>query len=468
MSSLTIINLDWRTVPESREVFNAIETLFVEADSSGEVKSIFSQSKAKGIIKLELYDGVLMMTRQGRSVDRQQLDSRFIGFKETEPEAQQSLRVVKKNTLDLALTIGTHPAAFGVRHEESGKVHIPQGTTIETTTVVDFFKFNDRDRAKAPIDGCTNSIMTPGQNNIPCSVVELHLKFESLKYVINAIIVVEHPNLAEMITNRRQGFPDVLVLMTAGYPSGLTKEFLHLLYNDARLKDKPFLYFADHDMQAISIFQTLKYGSKNSAWVSASMVCPGLRYVGPTKQDLLDLVKVYRAGYEQDWKRTHPDASPEEVRDVVSVWERSKEHKVKTKFKPKTPKDQEMYTAFRNSGLLEHEELVKREVELIMGGYKGKFRLADLTVVDNRYLRQYFQTKLQDNCPGRVASEEEANRLPSQSSSAHLVGGGATRSTSVLDSSMNDAANPTTGGARDLSPGARAIRDFAELARSAP
>lgn len=64
-----------------------------------------------------------------------------------------------------------------------------------------------------------------------------------------------------------------------------------MLYNDERLNEKPFLYYAYHDMQGISIFQTLKYGSKNSAWPSASMVCPGLQYVGPTKQDLLDTVE---------------------------------------------------------------------------------------------------------------------------------------------------------------------------------
>ncbi len=125
--------------------------------------------------------------------------------------------------------------------------------------------------------------------------------------------------------------------------------------------------------------------------------------------------------------------------------------------------------------LLSMASIVIELLVVIPGASPSLPRLADLTMVDNRYLCKFFETKLQENCPGRVTVEKEApvaesqtHRLPSQSSSAKLGGGRATRSTSEPDSSTKDAADPTTGGARDLSPGARAAKELEELGRSAP
>ncbi|KAL8655774.1 MAG: hypothetical protein Q9210_000662 [Variospora velana] len=494
MASTAVVNLDWRSSPESKEILNAIQRLFADGDSEGEMTMIFSKSLARGIINLELVDNVLMVTRQGRTykrkvtnqvqywaklldvattlynmqVDRQALNSRFLEYKEIDPEMQGNLPVVKRKTLDLALTIGAHPAALGIVYEEIGKVHLPQKVTVETLRVTDVFAFNNRDKSAAPQDGCTSTKLSPGENAIPRSVVKLRVNI-SLAFgaVLSAVIVVEHRNLEDMITNHQFAMQDVVVVMTAGPPSGATKEFLHLLCNDPALQNIPFLYFADHDMQGFSIFQTLKYGSRNSAWASASMVCPRLQYVGPTKEDLLESVQEYRPLWKQAYRQTHPQDTPGQAQ--------KKEHKVKSKFDGKTPKDNEMYTAFKNIGWMEYEPLAKREIEKIMGSSKAaslrndpsrllKFRLADLTVADPRYLRQYFQAKLQEYCLDRRTVDPEtpaveSQRLPSQASSNALAGGRVTRNTSALDES--DAANPFTGGAPDLSPGAQAIEDFA-------
>ncbi|KAL8973191.1 MAG: hypothetical protein Q9197_002454 [Variospora fuerteventurae] len=477
MASTAVVNLDWRSSPESKEILNAIQRLFADGDSEGEMNMIFSKSLTRGIIKLEVVDNVLMVTRQGRTYKRKvtsqvqywakllEVASTLYNMQvdrqaEIDPEMQGNLPVVKRTTLDLALTIGTHPAALGIVYEESGKVHLPQKVTVETLRVTNVFAFNNRDKSAAPQDGCTTTKLSPGEHAIPRSVVKLRVNV-SLAFgaVLSAVIVVEHRNLEGMITNHQFAMQDVMVVMTAGYPSGATKEFLHLLCNDPALQSIPFLYFADHDMQGFSIFQRLKYGSRNSAWASASMVCPQLQYVGPTKEDLLDQV----------W-------------DAGNAWARKKEHKAKSKFNGKTSKDNEMYTAFKNIGWTEYEPLAKREIEKIMGSSKAvslvtilaagclftndsqKFRLADLTVADPRYLRQYFQSKLQEYCPDRRTVEPEppaveSQRLPSQASSNALAGGKVTRSTSALDES--DAANPIMGGAPDLLPGAQAIEDFA-------
>ncbi|KAL9595376.1 MAG: hypothetical protein Q9219_006478 [cf. Caloplaca sp. 3 TL-2023] len=440
MSSATL-HLNWRESSDSRQILDAIERLFAGADREGKADLVFSQSKAKGIIQLQLVDNVFMVTRQGRTrrvdnqigywkklmevacnlynmqVDKQALKSRFIQYRDVEPENQESLPAVKSKTLDVALTIGSHPASLGIMYEANGKIHIPQGVTIEITRVNDVFKYNNRDRGKDPTGGCQTVKMPFGEHTIPRSVLGLKVQYPTNVGInINAVVVVEHRNLAGIIIQHDFALQDVLVVMTAGFPSGATKEFLHLLADDARLRDAPFLYFGDHDMQGFTIFQTLKYGSRASAWASAIMVCPRLQYVGPTKKDLLDSVKNYRS------QLANPDSTEDEVRHHTDRWSAKADHKVKSKFDRCTPKDMEVMKSFESLGWLEHEPLAKREVDLVMAPGKAKFRLADLAQVDVRYIRQYFQTKLQQCYTNRPAAKVEppavrSQDLPSQATS---------------------------------------------------
>lgn len=62
------MNLSWRNSLVSTDIMKALERLFTDGDAHGEMTMIFSQSKAKGIFNLELYNGTLMVTRQARSV----------------------------------------------------------------------------------------------------------------------------------------------------------------------------------------------------------------------------------------------------------------------------------------------------------------------------------------------------------------------------------------------------------------
>ncbi|KAL8831606.1 MAG: hypothetical protein Q9170_005224 [Blastenia crenularia] len=461
-------------------MLQALQNLFTEGDSTGEIAVIFSQSHAKGAINLELQGDVLMVTRKGSTykrkvtnqieycaklleaasnlynmqVDRQALNARFIEYRDVEPEQQEQLTAVKKKILDLSLTIGTHPVALGVLYQESGKALLPNGVTIELKRVNDVFKFNSGDRSnpKARYDG----VGAQGQIS-PQYGAQL-----------NAVIVVKHRNLAGIITEHDFAIKDVLVVITAGFPSGATKEFLHLLANDRRLKEVSFLYFANHDMQGFSIYQTLKYGSQNSAWASSIMVCPQLQHVGPTKQDLLDSVALYRPRWEQAYREANPNMSEFKINEARSDWKRQLDYKIRGKFDRCTKHDAETLKAFEKLGWLEYEPLVKQEAELIMSHSKSKFRLVDMAQVNTRYIRQYFQAKLQEYCKNRPAVELEppavkSQILPSQASSHRLAGQEQASGTSELD----EYANPSSsmGGVRSesLSPGARQIRELEEL-----
>ena len=70
---------------------------------------------------------------------------------------------------------------------------------------------------------------------------------------IRAVIVVEHRNVNTLL-GKSVNFKDAIVILTAGYPSTATVEFLHLLSKDRELEDVPFLFISDHDFQAVHIF----------------------------------------------------------------------------------------------------------------------------------------------------------------------------------------------------------------------
>jgi DNA topoisomerase VI subunit A len=59
-----------------------------------------------------------------------------------------------------------------------------------------------------------------------------------------------------------------------------TREFLHLLEEDAKCKDVPFLWFSDRDPDGINIFSLLLLGSMSQAYASPSTVCSKLEWAG--------------------------------------------------------------------------------------------------------------------------------------------------------------------------------------------
>ena len=140
-----------------------------------------------------------------------------------------------------------------------------------------------------------------------------------------------------------------------------------MLSNHPRLQQVPFLCFVDHDMGGYSIFQTLKYGSKNQVWGSQNMVCPRLEYAGPTRQDLRDSVRMYRPQWVDQYRINHPSDTDAQVAERAARWAKSMRTKIGGKFSKHTAKDSEKFRSFEKLGWLELEPAVKREVNLTIG-----------------------------------------------------------------------------------------------------
>lgn len=127
-------------------------------------------------------------------------------------------------------------------------------------------------------------------------------------------------------------------------------------------------------MQGFTIFQTLKYGSKNAAWGSKAIVCPQLEYAGPTRQDLKDSPRFFRPYWEAQCRVDYPDATDQEVERGAERWLRRTKTKVNRKFGKHTKKDEEILISFEKLGWLDHEPMVKKEVNLIIGAQFGGVR----------------------------------------------------------------------------------------------
>ncbi|KAI4113262.1 MAG: hypothetical protein LQ345_005715 [Seirophora villosa] len=446
MSFSSFVNIDWRDAPKTESIVAAIRRYLTKCDAEPKVQLRLESSTAPGIVALRQIDGVRMLARDDRTsarkpganaeywarflktatllqdmvVRRDSQKMRFIQYREA--GKHERLDIVKRKVMDVALTLGIHPAAFGVQQEDSGKITTPEGVTLENTTVTDIFSYEDRQRSgKAPksLPGTTQRRMH-GEHSIPLLVLDVNVKRQSSAR-IDAVVVVEHQNLSKL------ALKNVLLVMTAGFPSSATKEYLHLLSQSSKLRNVPFLYFGDHDMQGFTIFQALKYGSKNAAWGSKAMVCPQLEYAGPTRQDLKDSPRFFRPYWEAQFRADYPDATDREVEKNADRWLRRTKTKVNRKLGKHTMKDKESLKSFERLGWLDHEPMVKKEVNLIIGAeFGGKFRIADMTVVDLYYLRHFIEGKLHKKCkdravekfPSPVARGARLQNTPSQFSNA--------------------------------------------------
>lgn len=173
---------------------------------------------------------------------------------------------VRKNIKDLAVTIGVHPWALGIKPEGTGQISVPRGVTITIKLVENMRLYRDRNvLGGKPRDYLkdTSVRLQSGATAIPPFIesITVAVKKES---PVRAVLVIEHRNLKELMSAEEIG--DVILIMTSGCPGSATKELLHMLYRCEQLASVPFLYFSDHDFEGVQIFYNLKYGTMTSAW----------------------------------------------------------------------------------------------------------------------------------------------------------------------------------------------------------
>ncbi|KAL8978028.1 MAG: hypothetical protein Q9205_006296 [Flavoplaca limonia] len=403
-SSSPPLFIDWRTAPKVAEMMTELQRFIVKIDAEVLVGLRPEHTTGKNNVTLGVVDGVAMLRRSDAFSLRtpknkvaywvtlvkaanllhdmlalqQSLKMRHIQY--TEAGHRIKLDVVKRKVNDIALTLGIYPAAFG------------------NTVVTKLFEWENRRRSQPKtVSGTEKKKLRGTDVAIPPLVLEMRFILQKDSQV-DAVIVTEHRNLSTL------DIGNVLLVMTGGYPISTTKEYLNMLSNHPKLQQVPFLCFVDHDMGGFSIFQTLKYGSKNQAWGSQNMVCPRLEYAGPTRQDLRDFVRMYRPQWVDQYKINHLSDTDAQVGERAAKWAKSMRTKIGGKFSKHNAKDLEKFRSFEKLGWLELEPAVKREVNLAIGAkIAGKFRTAALTTVSLDYPRIFIETKLRQKCPNRAA-----------------------------------------------------------------
>ena len=187
---------------------------------------------------------------------------------------------------------------------------------------------------------------------------------------------------------------NVIFIFTAGYPDSCVKEFLHMLCMADNLKDTPFLYFGDHDGAGFQIFQSLKMGSKTSAWVSPISICPRLEYVGPTLGDLKSSPGLYMPQWTAQYILEHPHASDAEVSKAAESWQKQTDRKINSKCWTPKGKEKGRLPAIKNLGWLQYEPRVKKEILLMTKRKGASFRFANLAESSTAYVRFFIEEKV--------------------------------------------------------------------------
>ncbi|KAL8888376.1 MAG: hypothetical protein Q9215_004172 [Flavoplaca cf. flavocitrina] len=186
-SSSPSLFVDWRTAPKVAEMMTELQRFIVKIDAEVLVGLRPEHTTAENNVTLGVVDGVamlrrsdafvsltdcpdckLLLTRQSlRSPKRkvaywvrlvkaanllhdmlalqQSLKMRHIQY--IEAGRRLKLDVVKRKVNDIALTLGIHPAAFGVQQQAGGTINT-NGFTLENTVVTNLFEWENRRRSQ--------------------------------------------------------------------------------------------------------------------------------------------------------------------------------------------------------------------------------------------------------------------------------------------------------------------------------
>ncbi|KAL9598691.1 MAG: hypothetical protein Q9179_003817 [Wetmoreana sp. 5 TL-2023] len=409
MSTDQFISLDWRQSPPRTVIIERITKLLAGVDEWHEGRLTLSQSNARDLAqdRYSQQPAVLLLALRPRQDFR--VDAEPEPAAQGSPKYSMSLDRARRLMLDLALTINVHPSALGIMGEDGGQVSVPKLVSIELTRVTNAIAYNDRDKNPSQ-DFKRVAKLTPGIYKIPDLVLSLKVatrKHGKVGGKIDAIVVAEHRNLSEVLLREKLAVEDVIVVLTAGFPDSATKEFLHLLSTAKKTKDLLFLYLGDHDPAGYSIFQCLKYGSRMSAWATPISVCPQLRYVGPTLEDLKESAKLFRTTWEKQYRADHVRATDAEVNRAADKWQAIAEKNIEDKLTNLIKKDKETLRSFDRLGWLVHEDLIHQEIKAMKQG-KGVFRFANLAQVGVPYVRRFVEVKVREACPQHLTASQPA------------------------------------------------------------
>lgn len=139
-----------------------------------------------------------------------------------------------------------------------------------------------------------------------------------------------------------------------------------MLSQQVALKDTPFLFISDHDVEGFQIYLGLKYGSRSSAWASKIQTVPQLRWAGPSLADLTESSILFRPEWEAQYSSDHPEATIPELKDAADKWQKNRKIQLGSKLIAASQKDRQIIRGFKRYGYLENEPEVAAELELML------------------------------------------------------------------------------------------------------
>lgn len=330
-----------------------------------------------------------------------------------------TLDQVKRILTDLALSIKVHPLALGVLTEDKGKFHLPEGIFIDATIISNIIAHN---KANGSAEFAKKKVFKHEQGTattIPQLVEKLKVRILN-KRSVRAVIITEHANLSSLLMDDQFDMNNCLVITTMGYPGFSTCEWIHMLSIDPLLQRLPWLMLVDHDFQGFHIFSKLKYGCRNSAWVSEISVCSQLQCIGPFRDDLTQSPALHRPRWEAQHGTDHPRKDGSAVAKAANEWEARCGRNIMRKFTAASAADKSLHKSFERTGWLTYEPVLKEELRVMLRqpsvsviihrGIIGtililgqKFRVADLTQVSTCYLQTFLETKIEEKSPAKTA-----------------------------------------------------------------
>ena len=276
-----------------------------------------------------------------------------------------NLSLVKKILTDLALTIKVHPLALGVLAEDRGRFYLPDGILIDATIISNVISYHRTDRSNKFAKTKTFKHEQGVSTVIPQLAEKLKVRFQR-KRIVRAVILTEHANLSSLLMDEQFDINNCIVITLSGYPGYSTCEWIHMLSIDPLLRQLPWLMLVDHDFQGLHIFSKMKYGCRNSAWVSEISVCSQLQCIGPFRDDLTQSPALHRPEWEAQYRVDHPRKSDSAVAKAAQEWENRMSRKIAQKFTAASKADKTLYKSFERTGWLEKEPAVKEELRVML------------------------------------------------------------------------------------------------------
>lgn len=412
MANVRVIELKWRDGDGgSRDaIMGRIHSLLTTLDMTGELRvQLAESSKADIIVTKQRNDAAILLRRYDATLKRLGLISQrkwlqtfsdlciaIVGMmqrKESRKNRQLVYLMDKVKTSKLrdmvdtlSMTVPCHPACLGIEWEQSGKVFIGEGVKVEVDVVENIYAYLEERTTKKM------SLRQKDRSEIPGLLAAIRVR---AKFGVRAIIFVEHRNIGTTLEWTVTSLKGCIIIMTSGFPTQGTREFVHLLSQLPDLEHTPFLFFSDHDLSGFKIFSMLRNGCKKSAWGSAIMVCPQLQWVGPTTADLFHNLKEVASRRMTEQQKLHPQWSAARLeadkQDFVTRHAKELSDNL-----TRAGKDKGTWNGMVKMGLLDGEKnrLLRDEGTALASGKRKGFRLSALSSAGYHGMEAFIFRKL--------------------------------------------------------------------------